>query len=85
MRQEVLKELELGISLPPGQLGLEKNSCSGSGKIVSLEKGLLKKNRMLGAYFKMAALPLSLVGSFGRRGGGGGGVLSSLCRKNLVS
>lgn len=83
MRQEVLKELELGISLPPGQLGLEKNSCSGSGKIVSLEKGLLKKNRMLGAYFKMAALPLSLVGSFGRRGGGG--VLSSLCRKNLVS
>lgn len=52
----------MGISLPPVQLGPEKNhSYLGSGQIVSPKAGLVKKNRMLWAYFRMAASPLLLV------------------------
>ena len=44
--------LELGISLPPGQLG--------SGKVVSLEDGLGEKQNVL-VCFKMATFPLPLL------------------------
>ena len=54
-----LGSLELGISLSPIWSGSGKTSVGlGSDKTVSLEAGLLKRNKMLWAFFGRAAFPL---------------------------